>query len=933
MIPLRDRIRTVCFQSISAPAKRPFRLASATLAVLAMASAVWAQPGFFNNSSILGDQNLARTKDADVADINNDGFLDILDSNSNNQSNNTQVVVRFSNGAAFTTHIVGPRDNTVSYDSDLVDLNGDNLPDLIRTESPGGSIRRIAVYRNLGGADGKWFDLANPTYSAPLDLCPDDIEFGHLNSDGRIDFAVSERIGNICATQDNQMSHISVFLGTGTGLTFTKQAVRLPASNNTGADQSTHDVFFLKANADDAVDIFAVNEGGVNGRLWLNNGASSPTFTVAPTTFPTAFAGKAADFNGDGRDDFVLGGGNSATVFLNVSSPSTPGVAQFSSTSLSNTSAGSFYDMELGDLDLDGDIDIVGVTIAGGSSGQARIWLNQNNQGTFAPFGGANPLPGHVNNQRLSADLIDYDNDGDPDLYVTGGDGQNLGCFGCVPNQFFENQLHRHGRVHYWPMSGGVRQGGIDIHRGVSVNWTLKGAGDVNGDGTDDVIWQHKNGQVHYWPMNDGARQGGIDIHTPVGVDWNLSGVGDVDGNGTDDIIWQHKSGQVHYWPMSGGVRQGGRNIHTPVGVDWNLMGVGDLNGNGSDDIVWQHESGQVHAWSMSGGVRQGSFNIHTPVGVAWNLEDIGDVNGDGTDDVIWQHQNGQVHAWLMSGGVRQRGVGIYTPVGPSWGLKAVGDVNGDGTDDIVWQANGNGTDDIVWQHQNGQVHFWPMARGERTGGVNVWLPVGKDWALKGSGDVDGDGNADVIWQHESGQVHYWPMDHGKRAGGVNIHTPVSGDWRLRGIGDLNGDQTDDIVWQHRNGQVHYWPMERGKRTGGIDIHTPVGSDWLLRGVGDVNGDETDDIVWRNRNGQVHYWPIKRGERVGGINIHTPVSSAWELCGVGDVNGDRTEDIIWQRNDGQVHYWPMERGRRTGGINIHAPVGSDWRFGGVGDLR
>ena len=50
------------------------------------------------------------------------------------------------------------------------------------------------------------------------------------------------------------------------------------------------------------------------------------------------------------------------------------------------------------------------------------------------------------------------------------------------------------------------------------------------------------SGQVHYWPMLNGQRQGGIDIATPVGPDWTLRGVGDMNGDGTDDIVWQHGS-------------------------------------------------------------------------------------------------------------------------------------------------------------------------------------------------------------------------------------------------------------------------------------------------------------------------------------------------------------------------------------------------------
>ena len=83
---------------------------------------------------------------------------------------------------------------------------------------------------------------------------------------------------------------------------------------------------------------------------------------------------------------------------------------------------------------------------------------------------------------------------------------------------------------------------------------------------------------MHYWPILNGQRQGGINIHTPVGPDWRLVGAGDVNGDGTDDILWQHIFGQVHYWPILNGQRQGGINIYTPVGPDWRLVGGASLD-------------------------------------------------------------------------------------------------------------------------------------------------------------------------------------------------------------------------------------------------------------------------------------------------------------------------------------------------------------------
>jgi V8-like Glu-specific endopeptidase len=191
-------------------------------------------------------------------------------------------------------------------------------------------------------------------------------------------------------------------------------------------------------------------------------------------------------------------------------------------------------------------------------------------------------------------------------------------------------------QVHYWPMLNGIRMGGINIDAPVDDNWKFKGAGDVDSNGTDDVIWQHINGQVHYWPMVNGVRVGGINIHTPVDANWELKGVGDVDGNGTDDVIWQHINGQVHYWSMVTGVKIGGINIHTPVDASWGLKGVGDVDGDGTDDLIWQHINGQVHYWSMVNGVRVGGINIHTSIDTSWKLKGASDLDGDGIDDIIW---------------------------------------------------------------------------------------------------------------------------------------------------------------------------------------------------------------------------------------------------------------------------------------------------------
>jgi hypothetical protein len=401
---------------------------------------------YIEKSNILGESNFARTKDAHIADINNDGWPDIFDGNSTTFSGdqgrqaNPSPVIRFNNqNGGFDARIVNSSANVTTYDVDLVDINRDGLPDLIRTESRGieGNLvpNQISVYRNEGGTNGVWFNLNRPSFSAQLNACPDDIDYGDLNGDGLLDFAIAERLGP-CPLRNITTSITSVFLGTSSNFGFRRLAQSLPAA----ANQSTHDVLFIDADGDDNLDILSINEGAALSRLWLNNGATTPTF-ILDSQFDGGITAAKADFNRDGFVDFVIGGQNTVTVYLNNNGA--PG--QFSPSSLIDANHnGNFYDLELGDLDLDGHVDIVGPSFFG----NVALWLNDGS-GAFSYIensSGTPVVPVESSLQILSADLIDYDGDGDLDLYLAGGDGGG-DCFGCMPNQFFENSLRNPGEI------------------------------------------------------------------------------------------------------------------------------------------------------------------------------------------------------------------------------------------------------------------------------------------------------------------------------------------------------------------------------------------------------------------------------------------------------------------------------------------------------
>ncbi|GAB5552916.1 MAG: hypothetical protein Sapg2KO_25070 [Saprospiraceae bacterium] len=236
--------------------------------------------------------------------------------------------------------------------------------------------------------------------------------------------------------------------------------------------------------------------------------------------------------------------------------------------------------------------------------------------------------------------------------------------------------------------------------------------GDVNGDGSDDIVWadEQTGGNIHaYLSNSDGTFANPIITSVP-GANFGVSNVehtliGDINGDGFEDIIftWESSGGLVRSYLSNGDGTFGTAILtsgHGNTGTsNQEQTMMGDVNGDKLADIVFVFESGNMQAYFSNG---DGTFAspINTPgFGNAGqsNLEQtmLGDVNGDKLADIVFVFESNSMLAYLANGDGTFASPIITSGFGnagvSNMEQTLLGDVNGDGLADIVFISEFSG--------------------------------------------------------------------------------------------------------------------------------------------------------------------------------------------------------------------------------------------------
>ncbi len=352
-------------------------------------------------------------------------------------------------------------------------------------------------------------------------------------------------------------------------------------------NENSHDVAFADMDGDGDLDVLVANTAGENNSLYWNNGQG--LFTRA------------------GTGPFVSEGGNSR-------------------------------DIAVGDIDGDGDLDIL---VANSPAQPNFLYVNRGGaqggvEGTFESVKSSPVAIDNANSRRAA--FADIDGDGDLDLFVANSSDND--------NFLYVNQGGTQGgnegnfaRVTNSPV---VSDGGVS-HQGCF--------GDIDNDGDLDLFVPNHGGvvggqgDVNFLYTNDGSGNFTRVVLGRVATDVNHSlcaAFGDLDDDGDLDLFVGNNQGQDNslYLNLGGGdfISVPSRSIVDDAGESKGAL-LTDIDADGDLDLLVANKVGDHNMVYMNDG--RGAFSIQafgplvSDAGDSYNVA-VGDLNSDGQADIMF---------------------------------------------------------------------------------------------------------------------------------------------------------------------------------------------------------------------------------------------------------------------------------------------------------